>query len=581
MGLTFANPLGAWALLGIPAILIIHLLQRHPREQIIAGLFLLDQKPAASARGRRFARLRNSAQLWFQLLAVMLLSWLLMRPMWLQEESVQPVAIVLDSSYSMRAFEGELHEEVSREMEKLEQSTALTEWYMYESEISRGILYHGSSLKQALLALRDWHPSSPGHDFRAALKLARLQVGKEGLVMFVTDHPVKVADLECTVLSVGSPRPNVGFTGGKVESGKGEWKWRAVIRNYGPQAVERTLVLHADEAQLQLGVCTLKAGEQRSFTGSLPPGLVNYTLRLDADDFALDDVLYFKQPVKKPLPLQIRASGEVRKFCQRLEKTISDQVNSSDTPELVLMVNYGNPLPPLSGIFFGSGDVQSKSEIGVLVQDRHPFMKGLNFQGLICMPFTKLPTQPEDIPLLWSDSEPVILLRKEQGLAQLICRFTWETSNADRNPAFIVLLHRFVESVRRGLPKPYVQNLEVGQQLSVQSGDLKTPLQLFHEEKGEVQSWPGSAPHITLPAEPGYYRLNQSGNMLWAGGVNYVDVQESDLSSCAPQEAPAWMVQEVRVRNSRADVLTPLWILLLGGMFFGSWFYAKGRQHGG
>src|SRR5690349_20650245 len=95
---TFGNLLGFWALLGVPVILAIHFLQRESRQVVTSTLFLLEQLAPESAQGRRWERLRNSVTLWLQILAVLLLTWLLVQPRWLRANSIQHVVIVLDSS---------------------------------------------------------------------------------------------------------------------------------------------------------------------------------------------------------------------------------------------------------------------------------------------------------------------------------------------------------------------------------------------------------------------------------------------------------------------------------------------------
>ena len=75
MPLIFANPLGFWALLGIPAVLLIHFLQRESRRLPISTLFLLEHIDRESVKGRQFDRLRQSIPLWLQLLGVVILTW--------------------------------------------------------------------------------------------------------------------------------------------------------------------------------------------------------------------------------------------------------------------------------------------------------------------------------------------------------------------------------------------------------------------------------------------------------------------------------------------------------------------------
>ena len=80
MNLVLTNPLGFWALLGIPAVIVIHFLQRQAKVIPVSTLFLLAQTQRESVSGRRFDRLTNSIPLWLQLLMVLLLTWILVEP---------------------------------------------------------------------------------------------------------------------------------------------------------------------------------------------------------------------------------------------------------------------------------------------------------------------------------------------------------------------------------------------------------------------------------------------------------------------------------------------------------------------
>ena len=102
--LTLGNLLGLWALLGIPAVIAIHFLQRKSQRVTVTTLFLLRQMRRESETGNRLERLRSSIPLWLQLVMVLMLTWLLVQPRWLKEDAVRRVAIVLDSSASMQAY---------------------------------------------------------------------------------------------------------------------------------------------------------------------------------------------------------------------------------------------------------------------------------------------------------------------------------------------------------------------------------------------------------------------------------------------------------------------------------------------
>ena len=183
MSLTFANLAGFWALLGIPLVLAIHFLQRQSQVVTISTLFLLDQMRRESVSGRRFERLRSSIPLWLQLLMVLLLTWLLVQPRWIRPDSVQRIAVVLDSSASMSAFKQNLEEGLNRELQKVGQSAFRTEYVAIDSRLAGEPIYNGTEMPELIEAVREWDPAGPAHDFGSALRVGRSLVGGEGLVV--------------------------------------------------------------------------------------------------------------------------------------------------------------------------------------------------------------------------------------------------------------------------------------------------------------------------------------------------------------------------------------------------------------
>ena len=149
----FANPAGLWVLLGLPAILAIHFLQRQAVILPISTLFLLEKTQRESASGRRLDRLMNSVPLWMQLLGVLLLTWLLAEPRYQKPRSTQRVAIVLDSSASMAVGKDKLKEKLVASLSELQGPAAALEMTVLESTPGKPRLYAGSSPEEFALAL--------------------------------------------------------------------------------------------------------------------------------------------------------------------------------------------------------------------------------------------------------------------------------------------------------------------------------------------------------------------------------------------------------------------------------------------
>ena len=133
MNLVISNPAGLWALLGIPLVLLIHFLQRKAKVLPVSTLFLLEKTVRESASGRRFDRLVNSVPLWMQLLAVLLLAWLLAEPRYRKARSVQRIAVVLDSSASMEPFRDRLADALVRRLPELAGLASVSEITLFES----------------------------------------------------------------------------------------------------------------------------------------------------------------------------------------------------------------------------------------------------------------------------------------------------------------------------------------------------------------------------------------------------------------------------------------------------------------
>ncbi len=268
MGVSFAQPLALWGLLGLPLIVAIHFLQSRNRREEVSTLFLLEMLVEETRRGAVFRYLRNGLQLWLQLLAVLLFTLLLARPMRLHEESIQSIALVVDSSVSMRAFEQEVIEEGRRLIELLDGTAARTEWWILPSDIGRAGWARSAGKEEALAVLAAIDPLSGPHSPREALSRARQVVGPEGLVVYLSDHPT--ADMPGQAVSVGTPRDNSGISGVRIETTEnGEVKWQVSVVHFGKEAMERRLEVELDGSSVGSHLLELNPGAITTVSGTL------------------------------------------------------------------------------------------------------------------------------------------------------------------------------------------------------------------------------------------------------------------------------------------------------------------------
>src|SRR5690606_18055935 len=81
---------------------------------------------------------------------------------------------------------------------------------------------------------------------------------------------------------------------------------------------------------------------------------------------------------------------------------------------------------------------------GPAIAARAPLLSGLIWDGLLTGEGFGIPESVQDRPLLWQGERRLIFRRGQQ----LFIGFDPVQSNATRLPAFVILLHRFVASVR-------------------------------------------------------------------------------------------------------------------------------------
>jgi len=594
----FANPAGWWALLGIPAVLLIHLLQRRAKTLPVSTLFLLDAIDRLSARGTRWDRLRHSLPLWLQLLAVVLLAWLLAEPRRPGERAFLPVVVVLDSSASMQAFRAEASEALARELERLTPRFGETVYTLLESHDLGARLYRGSSLAELRQALESWQPVSGTHTPENALRLGRSLAGSEGTLLLLTDRlPAAPLPYGAFLIAAGSPIDNVGFVGQRIERtdpGDQGPVWQASVRNYSREPQERDWFLAAGPQRSPARRLSLAPGETRTLSGPFPPGAEAVSIHLKADRFPLDDRIHLVVPRPKPLLAVQRVAEEARPLLADLAATLENlRLETGPAPELepelepdLVFATYNplapSPLPAQGLVFLSQRSAPREFLRGSIAAANHPFVENLNWQGLIARQTPGIPLREHDLALLWQGERPLVVLRQDPAGGQaLLFNFDVLQSNAPRLPAFVVLVHRFVESLRETKVAEHSANFELRQALAVahETGEGAPPLVLA-TAGGEVVVPLHQAGLLRAPAEPGFFEVRQGGATRLVGAANFADAREADFADATTYADLAEAPKEIVQRLSVEDASWRAFALALLALALGTWAAVarEGRQ---
>lgn len=598
MSVTFANLAGFWALLGIPAILAIHFLQRQSQVLTISTLFLLDQMRRESVSGRRFERLRSSVPLWLQLLAVLLLTFILVEPRWVQPDSVQRIAVVLDSSASMSTvtYRENLDRELRKELEDLSRIAVHTEYVVLDSQVAGQPIYNGTEIVELMAAIREWSPAGGDHDFGPALRVGRSLVGGDGLLVLATDHLREELAYDARLLAIGEPKDNVGFAGlNIVEREDGEILWQAIVRNYADTPQTRSWFMQAGQQKTEDRSLTLEPLEVRSLQGRFPEAADAVVLRLQPDDFTFDDYLPAVKPDPKPFAIaKISPPVLDETFAQILESFDGLVTPSAENPPDLALIAYDpldpQPMPERAIVINHHRGVARSYLSGRIAAENHPLVAGLNWQGLISRQTPGIPRNDNDTVLVWQGERALVFLRTTEGARQLCFNFDLATSNAPRLPAFIVLLHRFVDELRAQKVAAEAANFEINQplQLSFAVGEqfadeltqTSTSISLT-QATSSTESIPLTrAGLLRAPERPGFFEISQDGEegkpgTLLRAAAHFADTREGDLRKAASQSDLRGLDNKLVEQHTEQDANWPLWLVLLLAALLASWYFVN------
>jgi len=590
----FSNPAGFWALLGIPVILLIHFLQRQSQTLPASTLFLLDAIDRRSLRGRKIDKLRNSLPLWLQLLSVLVLTWLLVAPRWNSVSSVQRIVIVLDCSASMDAFREESLNAIREEIPKLTRRTGGAAYTVLESHLQGKKLYRGESFSELIDSLDGWKPSNSAHSPEGALRVGRSLAGTTGALIYVTDHIDESLPYGATLLSLGEPIENVGFTGLSVRSPEesDDTTWQVTVRNYSDTPQTREWFLAAGQERTSRRSVTLEPGATRTLSGVFPANAQRVQLVLGADRFTRDDRLYIVRPEPKQITLAHNVSPNANELITAIIGSLenaplfSTEGNPDDEnarPDLVFSTYNPldpRPAPPVSIVLLNQQNVPRTFFKGPIVAANHALIESLNWQGLIAKSTVSIPIGERDVPLLWQGDRPLILLRQSGEIQQLIFNFDVIQSNAARLPSLVVLVHRFVDSVRTGKIAARIENAELRQpvDLAFDTGENAAPLVLT-DDSGESTFPLNRAALVQAPSQPGFFTVRQGNKPLLLASANFADTREADFSEAASRSDLSGLPKEIVEHQTVTDPLWKIWAIALLLVALLTWYFLNQADH--
>jgi hypothetical protein len=582
--IVFANPWGALALLGVPAVIAIHCLQQKSRKLSVSTLFLLERLAPDSKEGRSLTWLRSSLAFWLQLLCVLLLTWLLVEPRWLEKNFVQRVTLVLDSSLSMRAFSDEIVARTSPRLRALASLAPRTYWTVIETDPTKPTLYEGFDLAALDNKLQSWKPSLPAHDPTHALELARSLAPRDALVIFVTDRPHEIPS-GTDLLAIGEPIENCGLVGCKLSGSGDDLHWQVMVQNYGKKSAHRAWWMEIAGQKTQEQSVDLEPGHPQVLKGIFPRGIDRLEVCLEPDRFSLDDRMAIVRPKPKEMTVDLLSDDSTVDLFTKLAQTIPSLATVQPGEQADIAFRALDPHIPVPGnavssvTVFNSPDDHDGFTGGPFAMEDDPLNLDLNWQALGVQLLDTTPVTPQDHVLLWKGQKPVIFVRTLAGdRRELVFNFNFSTSNASRLPAFVLLVSRFVESVRQDKLAPETRNAELAEPLLVTTDPTKGAVIVHGSDGNEAKLEAASLSSLSAPSVPGFFTVTQGDETLLTGAAQFADARESDFSTATTEDTLASHAARLVDLQTRADAWAPLWLVALGALLVSSWAATTSRR---
>lgn len=294
--MTFLNPAGLWGLLGIPVLILIYIIKPKFEERPVPSTFIWKLSLKYRKRRVPFQWLKQILLILLQILAIILISLILAKPVLLSNDGSSEKIIILDASASMNAVQdGETRfdraiNEICEQIDSLGADGKMTIIYAGSSaECIAERLDSAYSLGKCLERLSCTQGSA---DISGALELARkvLAENEDAEVILCTDKTYEESN-GITVINVAGTEWNtaiLSFTEKSVT--RNAYTFSSELVSYGREA-EITIALYIDDELIDAQIVSLKDSEIQELLWEdiVLNGYTKAELYLEAGDALLED----------------------------------------------------------------------------------------------------------------------------------------------------------------------------------------------------------------------------------------------------------------------------------------------------
>jgi len=601
----FTAPWGLLALLGIPAIIAIHMFRRKFPPRPVAGLFLWQTLRQTPEGGGRISKLPITASLILECLAALALALILAGARLTPASVNEHLVVLLDDSASMSATNARNESPRDRavlrvldEVERLGRGVRVT--LVLSGERPAVLAGPAALAVEAKPALERWKPQSQHHSLALGLRLARELASKTGRLIVFSDAPPDVRGASAIEgvrwLSVGEPLSNIGIISAQrtLTPSEGRGTISLTLGNFSKEAAKRSLRLVANQdggKEILVKDLEVPPGTS-SINLPIPTGLPAITASLSSDALLRDNDVTLVEPRPQIVGVENRLpEGRARDALARALTSISNA-----TPVQHGQLSFGPATaldqPSEPGVWrvgFGRAPARllapgvPQDFIGPFVPEkRHPLLQGVTLGGVVWA--GALPTVPNIVhPIVSSGDQALIGMLGSRPDEGILFNIDLDKTNLVRAPDWPILISNLVELRRQNLPGPERWNYRAGEWVRARLGS--DPKGQLHFQCGALDRVLPQARSVEFiaPQNCSLLRIMEGNDTLFELGVSFLDEDETNLSDRATAEAGKVESQMSGLRTETGPESDPLFwtLLVVGGLaMLGNWCWLGPSRSG-
>lgn len=556
--MSFANPLGLWALLAIPAIVAIHFFQRRFPPLRVASLHLWGLESNLKESGRNVNRLPVTGSLLLELSAALLIAILLSQPRFESLRTATHLVVVLDNSASMQSKpEGQ---ESIRDLaktflqERIEEISGRCVVTIVTSG-RRPVTLAGPAVEweEAKKQLADWSPSEPMHDFEPAWDLAAQIAGRTGQLLFITDRMPEKSDITPTnmeIVALGSPCDNLAIVHASWEKLDDSNKEIIFfnIRNFADRSNHVTATIRDSNRQTVFQKeLEIAAQKEVSVNAKLEDGIRFVSISLDGefDSLALDSEISLVEPRRRTLKVAVAfaaghpAVGPIRRAINALDDVVISDVATSH-----LVIGPASLEPQLSREqwWLGIGPIDENAEkkrnartpsstFPFMIERNHPLVQDLRLNGVRWGGVQDLARNVT--PLVSCGGTPIFYRLNDVSFTAYTMNIDLKRSNLTQSEDWPIFFQNFIEERKKELPGFSRWNYLIGQPIRLS----RPPFDSTDEPQRLTLRYDGQSKDLIdrdtidlpLPIAPTLGVIKEGDTILERFAVNFIDSRESSL----------------------------------------------------